>query len=140
EGIGVDHPLGGPDVDVEVVLDRRQGDVERREVVGDDDDAESHRHQRHHRPRGEAVAVRGPDVDAHGANLSLATSASRGSIYDGGMPVDVETTIVIDRPRADVAAFASDPDNATAWYENIEAIEWKSPRPVEVGSRLGFVA
>ena len=56
------------------------------------------------------------------------------------MPVDVTTEIEIDRPRAEVAAYASDPDHATAWYENIEAVEWKSPRPVEVGSRLGFVA
>ena len=48
--------------------------------------------------------------------------------------------IVIERPRAEVAAYASDPDNATSWYRNIKAIEWRSPKPVAVGSRVGFEA
>jgi hypothetical protein len=47
---------------------------------------------------------------------------------------------VIDRPRSEVAAFASDPDNAMRWYENIEAVEWETPPPLVVGSKLAFVA
>lgn len=54
--------------------------------------------------------------------------------------VDVRTEVVIDRPRVDVASYAMDPDNATAWYENIKAVEWKTPKPVTVGSRIAFVA
>jgi hypothetical protein len=54
--------------------------------------------------------------------------------------VDVETEVVIARPRAEVAAFAADPDNATAWYENIEHVEWKTSRLLAVGTRLAFVA
>lgn len=54
--------------------------------------------------------------------------------------VDVESVIDISRPRAEVAAFASDPDRATHWYKNIESVEWETPRPVRPGSRIAFVA
>jgi uncharacterized membrane protein len=54
--------------------------------------------------------------------------------------VDVVTEIDIARPRAEVAAFASDPGNATAWYKNIESVEWETAPPVAVGSRMRFVA
>ena len=56
------------------------------------------------------------------------------------MPVDVTSDITIARPRADVAAYACDPDNATEWYENIKAVEWRSAPPLRVGSRVAFVA
>ncbi|HEY6749481.1 MAG TPA: SRPBCC family protein [Mycobacteriales bacterium] len=56
------------------------------------------------------------------------------------MPVDVTTRTDIDRPRSEVAAYACDPDNATAWYENITLVRWESPPPLAVGSRIAFVA
>jgi uncharacterized membrane protein len=56
------------------------------------------------------------------------------------MAIDVETEITIGRPRAEVADYASEPDNATEWYANIESAEWETPRPLAVGSRFAFVA
>src|ERR1700686_2566622 len=56
------------------------------------------------------------------------------------MPGDVITEIEIERPRAEVASFASDPDNAVAWYGNTKSVGWKSPRPAQVGSQIAFVA
>lgn len=56
------------------------------------------------------------------------------------MALDVRTEIVIQRPPEEVARYAADPSNAPSWYENIESVEWKSPPPLRVGSRLAFVA
>jgi len=54
--------------------------------------------------------------------------------------IDVSTEIVIQRSRVEVAAYASDPDNATKWYRNIRRVDWKSDRPVSLGSKIAFVA
>jgi uncharacterized membrane protein len=56
------------------------------------------------------------------------------------MAVDVRTETVIDRPSDQVATYAGDPTNAPEWYVNIESVDWKTPPPVKVGSRMAFVA
>lgn len=56
------------------------------------------------------------------------------------MAVDVLTEIEVEAPRAQVAAYAADPDNAPEWYVNIESAELETPPPLTVGSRVSFVA
>jgi uncharacterized membrane protein len=56
------------------------------------------------------------------------------------MKVDVETSTVIARPRAAVAKFAANPANAPRWYANIESVEWKTSRPLVLGSLITFTA
>ena len=54
--------------------------------------------------------------------------------------VDVITDVLIDCPVATVSAFASDPGNAMEWYANIKSMQWKTPKPMAIGSRIAFVA
>jgi hypothetical protein len=54
--------------------------------------------------------------------------------------VDIETEVVIARPREAVAAYAGNVDTTREWYENIERVEWRTSPPLAVGSRIAFVA
>lgn len=56
------------------------------------------------------------------------------------MPVDVTVETVIDRPPDVVATFAGDPTNAPHWYVNIKSVAWRTQPPIDIGSRIDFVA
>jgi uncharacterized membrane protein len=56
------------------------------------------------------------------------------------MAVDVSTAITIERPRDQVAGYAADPARAPEWYVNIKQVDWRTPPPARVGSRVAFVA
>jgi uncharacterized membrane protein len=59
---------------------------------------------------------------------------------EGTVAVDVLTDIVIARPAEVVAAYAGDPANAPAWYQNISSITWETDPPLRAGSRMAFTA
>src|ERR1700752_1761740 len=68
------------------------------------------------------------------------SGAGRRAATIHGVSVDVVTEIEIARPRVDVAAYAVNPDNATTWYRNIKAIEWKGGQALIVGGQIACVA
>jgi len=54
--------------------------------------------------------------------------------------VDVQTEILISCPCDKVAAYASNPDHAPEWYQNIKAADWITPQPLTVGTQIAFKA
>jgi uncharacterized protein YndB with AHSA1/START domain len=76
----------------------------------------------------------------HRGDLTCRPAADGDGDDDGAVAVDVLTEIVIDRPCAGVAEYAGDPSRAPLWYANIESVDWRTPPPVRIGSRMDFVA
>ena len=56
------------------------------------------------------------------------------------MHVDVTSELAVEVPVAEVAAFAANPSNVPIWYTNISSVQWLTPEPVELGSKVAFVA
>ncbi|HMK93622.1 MAG TPA: SRPBCC family protein [Thermoleophilia bacterium] len=54
------------------------------------------------------------------------------------MIVDVSTSIVIHRPRPDVAGYAARPDNAPSWCAAVTGVRWLTEPPLGVGSAIRF--
>ncbi|WCK52556.1 hypothetical protein PP175_14025 [Aneurinibacillus sp. Ricciae_BoGa-3] len=54
--------------------------------------------------------------------------------------VDVLAQIKIACPRNRVAEYAANPDNAPEWYVNIQSAEWRTQKPLAIGSQIAFKA
>lgn len=54
--------------------------------------------------------------------------------------VNVVTEIIIQRPIKEVSEYAANPDHAPEWYVNIQSAEWKTPKPLTLGSQIAFKA
>lgn len=54
--------------------------------------------------------------------------------------VDVLTETIIKSPRDKVAEYAANPDHAPEWYVNIHSAEWKTQKPLAIGSQIAFKA
>lgn len=54
--------------------------------------------------------------------------------------VDVLTEILITRPKNVVSKYAANPDSVPEWYVNIKSVEWETPKPLSLGSRIKFQA
>jgi len=54
--------------------------------------------------------------------------------------VDVLTEINIKRPITVVSEYAMNPDHAPEWYVNIHSSEWKTTKPITIGSQIAFKA
>jgi uncharacterized protein YndB with AHSA1/START domain len=102
-------------------------------------------------PRGQPGAIRSwsPTSSTGSDTLPFRSPAAHARRYTpiGSGPeqndlvaVDILTEIVIGAAPEHVAAYAGDPSKAPDWYANISAVEWLTPPPAAVGSRMSFVA
>jgi hypothetical protein len=58
---------------------------------------------------------------------------------DRAMVIDVSSHIQIRRPRDEVGAYALNLDNADKWVANLSSLEWITPPPLAVRSRISLV-
>ncbi|CAM3632682.1 SRPBCC family protein [Marinicrinis lubricantis] len=54
--------------------------------------------------------------------------------------VDVQTEMIIGCSREKVAEYTANPDHAPEWYVNIKSVQWETPKPLGIGSKIAFKA
>ena len=51
-----------------------------------------------------------------------------------------QANITINRALGIVSEFSADPGNAPKWFSDVQSTQWKSPKPLKVGSQIVFKA
>jgi uncharacterized membrane protein len=74
------------------------------------------------------------------AAFGLTSASNQHDRSSSIMSVDVTTTIVIERPIAEVAGYSGDPSNAPEWNRRIASAEWQTEPPMMLGSQITFTA
>ncbi|MGR3763192.1 SRPBCC family protein [Rossellomorea sp. NS-SX7] len=54
--------------------------------------------------------------------------------------VDIKTEITIQCPLVKVSSYASNPDYAPEWYDNIDSAKWLTEKPLALDSQIAFKA
>jgi hypothetical protein len=54
------------------------------------------------------------------------------------MDIDIAASVVILRPKAEVAEFAADPDNTPKWQTHLKLVERDPMGPLSVGTHFAF--
>jgi hypothetical protein len=52
--------------------------------------------------------------------------------------IDTRTNVTIHCRKIRIWEYVSDPDNAPEWNAHIGLVEWKTPRPAQLGSQIAF--
>ncbi len=54
--------------------------------------------------------------------------------------IKVQTEIIINKPIEEVSTFSADPSNSMQWNSNLISIQWKTPKPIQLNSKIAFKA
>lgn len=52
--------------------------------------------------------------------------------------VSVKTEIIINKPIVEVSTYAADPNNYSEWCDNIVSVQWKTPKPMQLNSKIAY--
>ena len=52
--------------------------------------------------------------------------------------ISIRNEIVINKPILEVSNYASDPTNSIKWCKRIISVQWKTPKPIQLNSKISY--
>ena len=52
--------------------------------------------------------------------------------------ISIRNEIVINKPILEVSNYASDPENSIKWCKKIISVQWKTPKPIQLNSKISY--